>query len=123
MNDVTKKAAQVKRSISRDPWNITVHRRDVSGETDEINFPAVGAIHLSSAKPSPIYSALSSRGEDTAVQIQWVLLLASGTRELQVKDEIRAVQQADAGAVERVFSVVGITRFPYKQEAFMVERQ
>ena len=115
--------ADTAKIISEDTWAITVHRQGRTPDQAETSWSFTGRIQpiggFSSRATEKRTAALA--GELGVGEAMWGILAPWDTPALRTGDEVRATQAATG--IERVFDTLYCSKYAYKIEAVVHERE
>jgi len=110
------------RYINEDPWDVTIYREGATPDDAEVTFTFVGRIApLGAWQASRGYMTGAQRGEIPLGSYAWVGLAPYTAPTLLARDSFDAVQRETG--ITRRFRIAFSTRYAYKQEAVLDERQ
>ncbi len=115
--------ADTAKIVSEDPWAIVVYRKGRTPDQEETTWSFTGRIQPVGGFGSRATEKrpASLPGELGVSEAMWGILAAWDTPALNRGDEVRATQ--DATGIERVFDTLYCSRYAYKIEAVLHERE
>ncbi len=110
--------------VADDPWTIVVFREGRTPSEAETTWTFTGTIQPVGGFGSRATEKRPARlqGELGIAEALWGILAPWDTPALKAKDEVHATQNV-AGSVKRVFDVLYCSKYAYKLEVAMHERE
>ena len=109
--------------IAEDPWTIVVHRKGRTPDDPATSWSFTGRI-----QPAGGYGSRASEKRSAALagelgvgEALWSILAPWDTTSLKTQDEVRATQ--DGSGIERIFDTLYCSRYAYKIEVILHERE
>ena len=108
--------------IAQDPWSVVGYRAGRTPDQAETDWSATGRIQpLGTAGMGREQQSGRLTGEGLVSNYFWLLMLPWDATVPKREDEVHATQ--DSTGIERVYDVAYTSRFGYKMEVMLYERQ